>query len=71
MCTRRDPGYPKATTISHAMSYFAALLERRDEQALAERYLLGLEFLAVELVVASDQLVTAVPELAPPSARSR
>ncbi|MBA3391779.1 MAG: hypothetical protein H0T89_03995 [Deltaproteobacteria bacterium] len=64
MCTRRDPAYPKATTLSHAMSDFAALLEGRDEQVLAERYLLGLEFLAAEFVVASDQLVAAIPELA-------
>lgn len=71
MSTRRDPAYPKATTISHAMSDFAALLERRDEQVLAERYLLGLEFLATELVVASDQLVASVPELAPRVASAR
>jgi hypothetical protein len=71
MCTRRDPAYPKAPTISHAMSTFAALLEGRDERALAERHLLGLEFLAAELVVASDQLVAAVPELAPRIASAR
>jgi len=71
MCTRRDPAYPKATTISHAMSDFAALLDGRDEQVLAERHLLGLEFLAAELVVASDQWVAAVPELAPRVASAR
>lgn len=71
MCTRRDPAYPKATTISHAMSEFAALLEGRDEGVLAERHLLGLEFLAAELVAASDQLAAAVPELAPRIASAR
>ena len=71
MCTRRDPAYPKATTLSHAMTYFAALLEGRDEQVLAGRHLLGIEFLAAELVVASDQLVAAVPELAPRVASAR
>lgn len=71
MCTRRDPAFPKATTISHAMSDFGALLEGRDEQVLAERHLLGLEFLAAELVVASDQLVAAVPELAERVASAR
>jgi hypothetical protein len=64
MCTRRDPDYPKPPTLSHAMSRFAATLERRDEHVLAERHVLGLEFLAAEMVVASDQLVAAIPELA-------
>jgi hypothetical protein len=71
MCTRRDPAYPNATTLSHAMSEFAALLEGCDEAVLAARRLLGLEFLAAELVVASDQLVAAIPELAPRVAAAR
>jgi hypothetical protein len=71
MCTKRDPAFPKATTLAHAMSAFAALLEAGDERVLAERHLLAIEFLAAELIVASDQLVAAVPELASRVATAR
>ena len=64
MCSQRDPSAPNLTTLSHAMSYFENAGDfRRGVADLVARRKLAIEFLACEFVVASDQLVAAVPEL--------
>jgi len=66
MCTETDPDYPKRPTLARAVASFETSVEVREGgEPLAARRRLALEFLAAEIAATADQLVAAVPELAP------